>query len=403
MTRVLFLAESFHPVLGGGEGHIRTLGRLLAGGGDEVTVVTRHGERTWLAEETLDGIRVRRVGPTGPARRGKYLMVPAALVALWRQRGHHDVLVVRGTRVLGLPGFLAGRALGKAVVLQPEVNGEFSGEVYTWGNRLGRPPWRQVVRGATAARNLALGRADAFVAMSRAIEAEMLAAGLPRERVEYLPHGVDTGRFRPAAPTERRELRRRLGLPPDGLLVVYTGRLLRGKGLETLLEAFARLRGAFPTCTLAIVGSGEGQALSVEAALHEQADRLGLGSAVVFTGRVEAVEDHLRAGDVFAFPSVFEALGLSLLEAAACGLPCVGTRTGGIVDVVEEGGSGLLVEPHDVEDLARALTTLAAEPGLRERMGDRGRAVVRERFDLASSLERYRALFAAVVSRRPRG
>src|SRR5262249_8983644 len=150
-----------------------------------------------------DGIRVLRVPPSGPGRTGKYRMVPAAMRALLRERSGYDVLVVRGTRVLGLPGLVVARLLGKGVVLQPELNGEMSGEAYTWGK-----PWRAGLRGrgvraGTAARTRLLKDADAFVAMPRLIRDEMRAAGIPEERVILIPHGVDLQRFRPASPDEK--------------------------------------------------------------------------------------------------------------------------------------------------------------------------------------------------------
>ena len=119
MTRVLFLAESFHPMLGGGETHVRRLGSALVAAGDAATVVTRRAEAAWPAEERVDGIRVVRVPPPGPGRTGKFLMLPAAVRAVVREAGAHDVLVVRGTRVLGLPGLVAARASGVRVVMQP--------------------------------------------------------------------------------------------------------------------------------------------------------------------------------------------------------------------------------------------------------------------------------------------
>jgi len=210
VTRVLFLTESFHPTLGGGEGHVRDLSRRLAASGVPATVVTRRGERAWRAEETLDGVRVVRVPPSGPGRTGKYAMVPAAIRALRREAAAYDVLVVRGTRVLGLPGLLAARSARKAVVLQPEVNGELTGEVYTWGTALDRPLPRRAIGAAVAARNRILRDADAFVAMSRLIRDEMLGAGVAPEKVRHIPHGVDTERFRPATPDERRDLHRRV-------------------------------------------------------------------------------------------------------------------------------------------------------------------------------------------------
>jgi glycosyltransferase involved in cell wall biosynthesis len=399
LTRVLFLTESFHPVLGGGEAHIRDLGRRLAATGFGATVVTRRGDASWPAREELDGIRVVRVPPPGPGRPGKYLMVPAALHALRGERSRYDVVVVRGTRVLGLPGLAAARALGKGVVLQPELNGELSGEAYTWGKAWSAGIAGRAVRLFTAARNLWLRDADRFVAMSRIIRSEMAAAGVPEERIALIPHGVDLGQFRPASPEERAGLRARLGWPAEDLVLVYTGRLLRGKGLEPLLDAFAGVAPGAPNARLVIVGSGEGQALSVEDDLKARVDAAGLGARVTFTGRLDSVVDALRAADVFVFPSLFEALGISLVEAAACGLPAVASRTGGIVDVVENGVGGRLVPPGDVSGLAEALRQLLADAALRRAMGERARARAVERFDVEDSLERYRALFAEVASR----
>ena len=394
---MLFLTESFHPVLGGGETHIRALGSALASAGVPATVVTRRGEASWPSEETVDGMRVVRVPPAGPGRTGKYAMVPATLLALWRERASFDVLVVRGTRVLGLPGLAMGRALGKAVVLQAEINGEMSGQAYTWGTRFERGVVARLVLAAVALRNLLVRDADRFVAMSRAIRDEFEAAGVEPLRIAHIAHGVDTTRYRPADPTEKAALRVRLGLPAVAHVVCYTGRLLRGKGLETLVEAFARLAASDEPAHLLLVGSGEGQALSVEADLRERVERQGLGARVSFVGRVDRVEDYLRASDIFAFPSIFEALGISLVEASACGLPAVGSRTGGIVDVIEDGESGILVEPGDVEALRAALERLKADDGLRKRMGQRAARIAARRFDFAATVVRYRSLFAEVA------
>jgi glycosyltransferase involved in cell wall biosynthesis len=394
LIRVLFLTESFHPVLGGGEIHIHTLGRALVKMGMTATVVTRRIDPAWPAEEELDGIRVVRVGPPGAGGGGKFKMVPGAFLAT-RRLGHgFDVLVIRGTRVLGLPGLAAARSLGRPVVLQPEINGELSGEVYTWGKRWA--PWkREAVLGATRFRNLWMRRGDAFVAMSRVIEDEMHAAGVPGERIRRIPHGVDLVAFRPASSEEKSELRKRLGLPP-GTLLTYTGRLLKGKGLDVLLSAFIELAPRFPAARLMLVGSGAGQTLTVEDDLRARAEASGLGDRVIFTGRVDNVADYLRASDVFVFPSLFEALGISLVEAAACGLPCVASDTGGIVDVVDHEGTGLLHTPGDAARLAADLERILTDGDLARRLGAAARERAEREFDLDVSLERYRALFFAL-------
>jgi glycosyltransferase involved in cell wall biosynthesis len=399
LTRVLFLGESFHPVLGGGETHVRRLGAALVSAGDAATVVTRRALRAWPAEERVDGIRVVRVPPPGPGRTGKFLMLPAAVRGVIREAPVHDVLVVRGTRVLGLPGLVAARVSGIPVVMQPETNGELSGEAWTWGKSWARGPAGRLARGATALRNVWLRDADAFVAMSRVIRDEMLAAGIPGERILLLPHGVDTERFSPVTVEEKLALRRELGLP-EGVLAVYSGRLLRGKGLETLLDAFASIAERAVGLGLVLVGSGEGQALSVEDELRRRVTERGLGTRVVFAGRSERVEDYLRAADLFVFPSVFEALGIALVEAAACALPAVASRTGGIVDVVEDGVSGHLVAPGDTGALSEALLGLSEDAALRSRMGKEARVTALARFDERDGIERYRALFREVASTR---
>ena len=394
MTRVLFLTESFHPTLGGGETHIRRLGSQLAAAGDAVTVLTRRADAAWPVEEHLDGIRVRRVGPPGPGASGKYRMLPAALREALREAPRHDVLVVRNTRVLGVPGLVAARARGTAVVLQPEINGELSGEAFTWGKPWANGVSGRLVLGLVALRNLLLRDADAFVAMSRLIRDEMQAASVPAERIRLLPHGVDTLRFHPASPDERATLRARLGLP-QGLLAIYSGRLLRGKGLETLVEALAAP--SLPRdVRVVLLGSGEGQALDATGDLRRRVAERGLETRVVFAGRSDRVEDYLRACDLFVFPSLFEALGIALVEAAACGLPAIASRTGGIVDVVDDAHSGLLVPPGDPGALAGALAVLAGDGARRAAMGAAARAVAVSRFDEREVLEGYRALFREV-------
>ena len=361
-------------------------------------VLTRRTRRGWAREELLGDVAVLRVGPSGAGRLFKYAMVPAVAAGLLRERRRYDVIVVRGGRILALPALAVGHALRKAVVLQAEVSGEISGEIYTWGTRLHRSPVRQVVAALARVRNRLLRRADAFVAVASHIAREYVRGGLPASRIELIPHGVDTARFRPADPGEKRLLRDRLGLPQGSPLVVFTGRLVRGKGVDVLIQAFAGL--VDPRWRLLLVGSGDGQPLSVEAELRVQADTPALLGRVIFTGRVDNVADYLRASDVFAFPSYFEAMPLSVLEAAASGLPCVTTAVGGIVDVIVDGVSGRLVPPGDPAALASAIHALLTDPTGAAALGRQARALVVDRFDRDKGFERYLELFTRLAAGR---
>jgi glycosyltransferase involved in cell wall biosynthesis len=175
-------------------------------------------------------------------------------------------------------------------------------------------------------------------------------------------------------------------------------RLLRVMGLESLFAGFRIVASAEPAAHLAIVGDGEGH-LSVEDAVRASVHAEGLADRVTFGGRVDAVEDWVRAADVFALPSMYEALGIALVEAAACGLPAVASRTGGIPDVVENDRSGVLVTPGDVVALAAALRRLVADPGAASAMGLAAREIALARFDERDAVDRYRALFREVAGR----
>ena len=151
-----------------------------------------------------------------------------------------------------------------------------------------------------------------------------------------------------------------------------------------------------PAARLVLVGSGDGQSLSVEDELRARAAAPPLAGRVVLAGRQERVADWLRAADLFVFPSLFEGLGISLVEAMACGLPAIGSRTGGIVDVIDDGRTGVLVPPGDARALAAAMGRLLADAARRAEMGVLGRRDMVTRFDERDTVTKYRALFASL-------
>ena len=134
----------------------------------------------------------------------------------------------------------------------------------------------------------------------------------------------------------------------------------------------------------------------MEDALRRRAAQPDLAGRVVFTGRIDDVEQALRAADLFAFPSVFEALGLSLVEAAACGLPAVGARTGGIPDVIADGALRPAVPPGRRAGAGGCASPWLRTPTRRAAMGAEARRLACVRFDAAAALFRYRALLLEV-------
>lgn len=207
-------------------------------------------------------------------------------------------------------------------------------------------------------------------------------------KVVTILNGVDTDVFRPG---EAGAARARLGVPASGYHVGCVARLSPEKDHATLLAAFARLREARPDAHLTLIGDG---ALRPE--LERQAALLGIAGAVTLAGARGDVAEVLPAFDVFALASLTEGISLTLIEAAAAGLPIVATRVGGNPEILREGETGLLVPPGDPDALAAALAAMADRAD-RAEMGLRGRARIIERFGVDRMARAYEALYAEVL------
>lgn len=185
-----------------------------------------------------------------------------------------------------------------------------------------------------------------------------------------------------ANPERVAALRRQWG---GDLVIGHVGALHHDhKGQGDLIAAFAQLRERHPGLRLVLVGGGIDEARFRARARHIP--------GVIFTGQVDNVGDHLTAFDIFAFPSLHEGLGSTLLDAMQCGLPIAATRAGGIPELVADGENGLLVEVGDVDGLAVALERLIADADLRRRLGEAGRKRVQAYMPEAMAA-RYLALY----------
>lgn len=174
-----------------------------------------------------------------------------------------------------------------------------------------------------------------------------------------------------------------------GREVLFIGRLAAAKGVPVLLEAFARCHAVFPDARLTLIGDGPARP-----ALEARARDLGLGDAVRFAGYLgqEEVAAELARADLFALPSFAEGVPVVLMEAMASGLPVLSTAITGIPELVEDGVSGRLVLPGDVDAFAEAMQALLADPVAGRAMGLKGRAKVARDFDIAREAEKLAAL-----------
>jgi D-inositol-3-phosphate glycosyltransferase len=191
------------------------------------------------------------------------------------------------------------------------------------------------------------------------------------DRIAIVPCGVDTDLFTPGDPAVAREA---LGLD-DRPLLLYVGRLAPIKGLDTLLDAVARLRAAGRPLRLLVIGGETDEPVDGhEALLRRRAEELALGDAVDFVGArsQRVLRDYYVAADVTVLPSYYESFGMVALEAMACGSPVVASRVGGLATTVRDGATGFLVPDGDPAALADRIDAVLADPGLAWRIGREG-------------------------------
>jgi phosphatidylinositol alpha-mannosyltransferase len=237
---------------------------------------------------------------------------------------------------------------------------------------------------AAPALRLVARRVAARIAVSERA-AEVLRARVPGP-LSIIPNGIDVAAFADAEPAD-------LG---GGRKLLFVGRLHPRKGFGHAVEAFGRLARARPDVRLVVVGAGA-EAGVVDVLPEELRHRVTMLGAV---GNRELPTIH-RACDIFVAPSTRgESFGIVLLEAMAAGLPVVTTRIPGYVEVVQDGGTGLLVDPGDPEGLAGACARLLDDPPLADRLG-RAAAARARRYDWSVVASEVEAVYASVLRERP--
>jgi glycosyltransferase involved in cell wall biosynthesis len=213
-------------------------------------------------------------------------------------------------------------------------------------------------------------------------------------------NGIDVRRFYPPDVAEKTAMRKRMNIPRDHTVFVYTGKLNHGKGLDVLLKAWKRLMESASRrdYLLLLVGSGGGRSLSCAEDLKRFVAENHLGDSVVFTGFVEYVEEYLKASDCFIIPSLSDGLGVSLLEALAAGLPAIVSDVGRARDVVTDGRNGLLVPVGDDRALVEKMRWVVSHPVEARELAHAGRESVIENFSISRIAGDYSRLFGQVRS-----
>jgi glycosyltransferase involved in cell wall biosynthesis len=244
------------------------------------------------------------------------------------------------------------------------------------------------------ARRLLLRVQGEIVCINEAARWAFVAAGIPAARVHYIRNGVAVEHLAAAAMSaeQQQHWRATHRIPPGDLIVVCVARIDPNKQHDVLIEAVRAANTMGVRVVLVCVGTPNPGLESYESELRALTQRVGVAEQVVWPGRQSDVRDWLGMADVAVLASREEAGPLAFAEAGAMGLPLIGTRVGGIPEIIVPGETGLLFESGDVQACAAALVALARNPEQRRQLGRGAQALVRAHFNAALQDEAWAAL-----------
>ena len=370
------LIQRFSPHVGGAENQLLALLPRLRARGIRPIVLTRRLAGT-PGIELMEGTPVVRFAARGPKVRAGSEYIAGALAFLLRRRRTIDVLHAHELLSPATIGLLAKWGGGPPLLVKVLRGGVLSDLRALRRRPFGELRWKAYRRWV-----------DRFIAISEEIEQELLAEGVPSPRIGRIPNGVDIDVFHPVEPGRRDRLRVELGLV-DAPTAIFAGRLAPEKRIESVVSAWPSVRSKVPGAQLLIVGDGPSAS-----ALRGRATE-----GVRLLGNQDSVTSYLQASDLFVLPSVAEGLSNAMLEAMACGLPCLVHGHGGALDAIEPGVSGRFLNDESVEAVVAALADLLSHPEARLAMGARARAVVVDRYSLDGVADRLAALYHELAPR----
>jgi glycosyltransferase involved in cell wall biosynthesis len=262
---------------------------------------------------------------------------------------------------------------------------------------LPRHPFNSLIRAVGL-----LSRRTRFIAVAQASADRFTGSFRPlRKRVTAIPNGIDLETFRPD-PIAREAIRSELHLGVDEPVIGIIGRLTQSKGQLELLHAFKRVLSEIPAATLLIVGAPAfNQEHEYEALLKRTASEPGTSDRVLMLGARDDVAVIMQALDLLIVNSSSEACCLVVLEAMACGVPVLATRTGGTPEIIEHGRNGWLIPWGDGDELATAIINLLRADELRAELGHRARETAIARFSTDRFIREIKLFYLDLINPRP--
>lgn len=381
--KILIISPSFFPIVGGTEVAIHEISRRLLQRGHDVTILTpKYPEfKSSKTCEKMDSVKVYRF----PISSCMYNISALTRYTDIQLRAFRKMIELDRNENFDIFHQFHLFALGGAVVLAKKFLGKpLTTTLAGWDTY---DPIRSVPNFLHPYLAQVMNESDAVISPSQELVKHAKEQGCKKD-IKVVPHGVDVTRVNPHI--DGSMAREKLGIKDDEIMVLSIQRLVKKKGVNYLIDAVFDVVKKSPDVKFVIVGDGPERE-----SIMKLARKLKVSNNIALTGFIPSKDlaRYYSACDIFILPSLYEQFGLVLVEAMACGKPVISTKVGAIPEVVDDGKTGLLVEPKNPRQLAGAIIKLANDKDLRRKMGRDGRRRAKTKYDWDTVVEEYLEIY----------
>ena len=381
---VCMIVAKYPPYLGGLERQAHLLSKTLTQKGIEVFVLTRNYTNL-KKDELVDGVNIHRVSLLGTSVwLASLSYIIGSLYWLLKNKRKYNIIHCHQSYSPMSIGIIAKLFLNKPVIVKltnSMILSEFS--------ELKRLPLYKV-------RKFFLRKVDKFIALIPTIKEEAKRHDIPNERILIIPNGVNIKQKSSYFLNDKLSARSIIGLKKNNVkIVVFTGRLSREKGLDTLIKAWSLISRTIES-KLFIVGEDD-LSRNIANEIKVLVAQFDLEDSVIFTGRVEDTTDYLIASDIFVLPSIAEGMSNSLLEAMAAGCAIIASDIAPNKELIIDNFNGLLFKVGNELALSEKLIALLSNQLLCEKLGKTAKQTAIERYSIDKVADKYIQLYHELI------
>ena len=378
MSKIKVLHVHTLPVISGSGINVLLTMKGLRLKGYDVELATK-GDGELIKEVEKEGFKVRAISHFNQEiNLYKDIMALFELIYVIKKY-RYDIVHTHNSKA-GFIGRLAAKICGTPLVIHT---------VHGFAFHDFERPWRRKL--FIFLERLAAKWADKLIVISNPLKDWGLRLGIgKKEQYVLIYSGIEIDKFKVNIDVNKKK--EEFGIRPDELVVGVVAKLWEGKGHECVLKAVKDVIKKVPNVRFMFVGEGY-----LYRSLKELRDKLGLADYVIFTGFRKDIPEITSIFDVAVLASYFEGLGRVILEAMVCGKPVVATKVGGIVDIVEDAVTGLLVPPNNQVALSGALVKLLSNEDLRKKIGENAKKRIDERFSSQAMVDKIHLLYNSLI------